>query len=89
MPQIRPITDLRNTTEISNICHNTKEPVFITKNGYGDLVIMSIETYEKQFAMSELYQKLTLAEKQVTEKLPLLKGEDVFKKLRAKYGNKI
>ncbi len=89
MPQIRPITDLRNTTEISNICHNTKEPVFITKNGYGDLVIMSIETYEKQFAMSELYQKLTLAEKQVAEKLPLLKGEDVFKKLRAKYGNKI
>lgn len=50
---------------------------------------MSIETYEKQFAMSELYQKLTLAEKQVAEKLPLLKGEDVFKKLRAKYGNKI
>lgn len=89
MPQIRPITDLRNTTEISNICHNTKEPVFITKNGYGDLVIMSIETYEKQFAMSELYQKLNLAEKQVTEKLPLLKGEEVFEKLRAKYGNKI
>lgn len=89
MPQIRPITDLRNTTEISNICHNTKEPVFITKNGYGDLVIMSIETYEKQFAMSEIYQKLNLAEKQVTEKLPLLKGEVVFKKLRAKYGNKI
>jgi len=89
MPQIRPITDLRNTTEISNICHNTKEPVFITKNGYGDLVIMSIETYEKQFAMSEIYKKLNLAEKQVTEKSPLLKGEEVFEKLRAKYGNKI
>lgn len=46
MPQIRPITDLRNTTEISDICHAKREPVFITKNGYGDLVIMSIETYE-------------------------------------------
>ena len=46
MPQIRPITDLRNTNEISDICHARKEPVFITKNGYGDLVIMSIETYE-------------------------------------------
>lgn len=46
MPQIRPITDLRNTTEISDICHAKQEPVFITKNGYGDLVIMSIETYE-------------------------------------------
>ena len=46
MPQIRPITDLRNTNEISEICNAKKEPVFITKNGYGDLVIMSIATYE-------------------------------------------
>lgn len=46
MPQIRPITDLRNTTEISELCHARREPVFITKNGYGDLVIMSMETYE-------------------------------------------
>jgi len=46
MPQIRPITDLRDTNEISEICHARREPVFITKNGYGDLVIMSIETYE-------------------------------------------
>lgn len=46
MPQIRPITDLRNTTEISEICHAKQEPVFITKNGYGDLVIMSMEAYE-------------------------------------------
>ena len=46
MPQIRPITDLRNTNEISEICHARREPVFITKNGYGDLVVMSIETYE-------------------------------------------
>ena len=46
MQQIRPITDLRNTTEISDICHAKREPVFITKNGYGDLVIMSMEAYE-------------------------------------------
>lgn len=47
MPQIRPITDLRNTTEISELCHAKREPIFITKNGYGDLVVMSIETYEE------------------------------------------
>ena len=47
MPQIRPITDLRNTTEISELCHARREPLFITKNGYGDLVVMSIETYEE------------------------------------------
>ena len=47
MPQIRHITDLRNTNEISDICHAKREPVFITKNGYGDLVVMSIEAYEE------------------------------------------
>jgi prevent-host-death family protein len=58
MPQIRPITDLRNTTEISEICHAKKEPIFITKNGYGDLVVMSIEAYERLVGRFELYGKL-------------------------------
>ncbi|MEI3614976.1 hypothetical protein [Pseudogracilibacillus sp. SO30301A] len=47
MPEIRPIKDLRNTTKISELCHQIKEPIFITKNGYGDMVIMSMATYEK------------------------------------------
>jgi PHD/YefM family antitoxin component YafN of YafNO toxin-antitoxin module len=82
MPQIRPITDLRNTTEISEICHTSGEPIFITKNGYGDLVIMSIETYEKQIALGEIYQKLSVAEKQIADGVPLLDGAEVFNKLR-------
>lgn len=51
MPQIRPISDLRNKfTEISHIVHEEKEPVFLTKNGYGDMVVMSIEDYrDKKF----------------------------------------
>ncbi len=59
MPQIRPITDLRNTTEISEICHAKKEPVFITKNGYGDLVVMSIEAYEVDDIHVELPEDTT------------------------------
>lgn len=47
MPVIIPIKDLKNTSEISELCHKTKEPVFVTKNGYGDMVIMSMETYEE------------------------------------------
>jgi prevent-host-death family protein len=47
MPQIIPIKDLKKTSELSELCRNAKEPVFITKNGYGDMVIMSMETYEK------------------------------------------
>ena len=47
MPQIIPIKDLKNTAEISELCHRSEEPVYITKNGYGDMVIMSIENYER------------------------------------------
>jgi len=62
MPQIRPITDLRNTNEISEICHSKMEPVFITKNGYGDLVIMSIQTYEQMLEVNEMDSAITEAE---------------------------
>ena len=48
MPQIRPISDLRNNfAEISRIVHETSEPVFLTKNGYGDMVVMSVELFEQ------------------------------------------
>ena len=85
MPEIRPITDLRNTNEISELCHKKQEPIFITKNGYGDLVVMSMETYERKMALLDVYQKLAEAEKQIADGVPLLDGEEVFKKLRTKY----
>ena len=58
MPRIVPIRDLKNTAAISQICHEDKEPIFVTKNGYGDMVIMSIETYEKNLFLSNVYGKL-------------------------------
>ena len=66
MPQIIPIRDLKNTSEISEICHRSDEPVFVTKNGYGDMVIMSIETYEKAMYINDIYKKLETAERSVT-----------------------
>lgn len=54
MPEIRPITDLRDTNEISELCHKKNEPIFITKNGYGDLVVMSIEAYEEMIEAKEI-----------------------------------
>lgn len=59
MPTIRPSSDLRNKyAEISEFCHNNGEPVYITKNGLGDLAVMSIETYEKLVGKFELYKLL-------------------------------
>lgn len=59
MPTIRPSADLRNNyNEISEFCHKYTEPVFITKNGQGDLAVMSIETYELLSGKMELYRLL-------------------------------
>ena len=59
MPIIRPSSDLRNNyNEISTICHRTKSPVYITKNGTGDLAIMSIELYELLTEKYMLYKEL-------------------------------
>lgn len=59
MPQIRPVTDLRNKfADISKIVHEKMEPIFLTKNGYGDMVVMSIETYEKMNLDNIIYEKL-------------------------------
>jgi prevent-host-death family protein len=84
MPQIRPITELRNTNEISDLCHKTDEPVFVTKNGYGDMVIMSIETYERDIALSSIYRKLASAQHQV-ESGDTVDAGDVFSELKTKY----
>lgn len=67
MPQIRPITDLRNTTEISDICHAKREPVYITKNGYGDLVIMSIEAYEDLIETTTIDAAILEAEREFAQ----------------------
>lgn len=59
MPSIRPSSDLRNKYhEISEFCHKYPEPVYITKNGQGDLAVMSIETFERLVGKSELFKLL-------------------------------
>lgn len=66
MPNIRPISDLRNSAnEISDFCRQTREPVFITRNGTGDMVVMNIEEYERNQALIDLYGKLAVAEQEI------------------------
>ncbi|MEO6202671.1 MAG: type II toxin-antitoxin system Phd/YefM family antitoxin [Nitrospirales bacterium] len=66
MPIIKPISDLRNkANHISDLVHKSHEPVFITKNGEGDMVLMSLAKYGEMERRLELYAKLTVAEAQV------------------------
>lgn len=86
MPQIIPIKDLRNTAEISELCKQTGEPIFVTKNGYGDMVIMSMEAYEERLAQWEITKKLNEAEEEMANGVPAIPADEVFDKLKKKYG---
>ena len=84
MPRIIPIRDLKNTAAVSQMCSESKEPVYITKNGYGDMVIMSMDTYERDLAIAQLYRKLAEAETDIAEGRVEDAGA-VFDHLRDKY----
>lgn len=84
MPRIIPIRDLKNTAEISQMCKETSEPIYITKNGYGDMVIMSVDAYEKKISLLDVYAKLAAAAEQVADG-KVLNADDSLNKLREKY----
>ena len=67
MPQIIPIKELKNTSEISELCHKANEPIYITKNGYGDMVIMSMEIYEKTMRQLTMYRDIEISERNIAD----------------------
>ena len=90
MPRIRPISDLRNNSnEISEFCHTTREPVFITKNGVGDLVVQSLEAYEQQQALMEIYSLLAESEAEIANGDLGKEFSSVARKLRKKVHGKV
>lgn len=89
MPHIRPISDLRNNfADISRVVHETSEPVFLTKNGYGDMVVMSIEAYERKLFEQEVYFKLKEAELEAKSTDKRYSHEEVFSDLRSRLADK-
>lgn len=65
MPQIIPIQGLKNIADISEKCHSSDTPILITKDGHGDMVIMSLKQYENRLAKINIYTQLEEAESQV------------------------
>lgn len=84
MPRIIPIRDLKNTSEISEMVHEASEPIYVTKNGYGDMVIMSVKMYEEKLYLLDAYNKLAAAEAQIAEG-KVLDGDESIKSIREKY----
>ena len=81
---IRPVSDLRNNfADISRTVHETAKPVFLTKNGYGDMVVMSMEAYESMRFESEVYAKLQAAEREAELTDARYSPKEVFEAMRA------
>ena len=85
MPLILPIKDLRNTNEISAMAHKEREPIFITKNGYSDLVIMSSELYDSFAKENRIDNAIFNAEKEFSETGMSVDAEAAFSELEKKY----
>ncbi|MGN0413338.1 MAG: type II toxin-antitoxin system prevent-host-death family antitoxin [Lachnospiraceae bacterium] len=85
MPTIMPIRDLRNTSEISELAHKMQEPIFITKNGYSDLVVMSAELYERFAQINRIDQAIFEAEKEVEEGAKPISLNSAMERLDKKY----
>ena len=83
--QIIPIKELRDTNKISDLFNETNEPIYITKNGYGDMVIMSIKTYEEKLERIAIYESILAGLKDVEEGR-VVDGPTAIKELRKKYG---
>ena len=85
MPLIMPIRDLRNTTEISDLAHKEQEPIFITKNGYSDLVVMSSELYDRFAKINLIDQAIYESEKEMQEGGEAIDIDEAFAMLNKKY----
>ena len=85
MPQIRPIRDLRDTSTMSDLCHKSQEPIFITKNGYGDMVVMSMECYEKMFETKATDEAIREAEEEYNTNGILVDAREALGSLRKKH----
>ena len=85
MKNIRPITDLRKSNELSEQAHEENRPIFITKNGYSDLVVMSSELYDKFARMNRIDQAIFESEKEIANGAEAVDAERVFAELEKKH----
>lgn len=90
MPQIRPVSDLRNNfAEISKIVHEANEPVFLTKNGYGDMVVMSVEQYDAILLEKRITSALKEAELEAASTSVRYDFDEVSASMRKKLLDKV
>jgi PHD/YefM family antitoxin component YafN of YafNO toxin-antitoxin module len=89
MLQIIPIRDLKNTAAISELANSTNKPIFVTKNGYGDMVIMSMKAYEESIAKIQTARLINESLEDAANGAKVTGGEEFFSEMRKKYDPKV
>lgn len=85
MPHIKSIRDLRKTNEISEAAHKEQQPVFVTKNGYSDLVVMSSELYDRIAKDNRIDTAISESEREMADGGELMDLDQAFDQLNKKY----
>ena len=86
MPRIIPINELKNTAKISKTVEESNEPVYVTKNGYGSMVIMSVDVYEREIAKNQVIHLINESLKDKDNIDEKIKGPSFINEMKAKYG---
>jgi len=86
MPHIVPIKDLKNTATISKLVEESNEPVFVTKNGYGSMVLMSMDVYEKEFARNQTIELINESIRDYKKTGKFVEGPMFIQEMKTKYG---
>ena len=86
LPKILPVNELKNTANIMKTCQESSVPIVITKNGYGEAVMMSVKLYEEMFAKMQAAALITAGLDEIENGAAPASGKEFFGKMRAKYG---
>ena len=87
LPKILPVNELKNTASIMKTCKESSVPIVITKNGYGEAVMMSVELYEQMFAKMQAAALINASLDEIENGVKPVSGMEFFGAMRAKYGN--
>lgn len=89
LPKIIPINELKNTAQITKTCRESAVPIVVTKNGYGEMILMSIELYEQTFAKMQSALLLNESIDEIDGGAASVDGTTFFAKMRKKYGGQV
>lgn len=86
LPKILPVNELKNTANIMKTCKESGVPIVITKNGYGEAVMMSLKLYEEMFAKMQAAALINAGIDEIESGAKPVSGEEFFNNMKAKYG---